>query len=341
MLRLCPVAVMLALGSFVPYAASQPQPTGCLTCQVGPGTTILTSYGFEDVTVIDSTVCDTGGFSTQHAITTAAGSTSPVVQVDTQFTTYFADTLCADGTQAMHAADCTTTTGAKIGVVNNASPRVGPGGTDYASLASPEGSNFFQIEANGVDGFTYVCFEPFAQSATNTVASIQVYNAQAGWHEEADKLRVWAEVTGSAGVQSAVTMMPQETESPYTCTAEATKHNIDSLLLRDSASQTAWTGAHNVEGDPAILPDSFVWKTLSAELGTVASVKVCAGLQTGAGHEILWLDDYKLTAGALSTATCPINVPGMLRMCVRPLEQTSDKRCLYRAQTTARRPLAA
>ena len=279
-----PAAVLL-LGAVLPSSESQLAPSGCATCQVPTGSTVLASYGFEDVVVAPGlgNLCDNGGFSTGHAITPVAGSM--VVSSAGNFATSYADTLCADGSKLLHAANCTTGdagTGAKIGVVNNASPRNGPGpdSIDYANLAAPEGSNFFQINANGVDGFTYVCFEPVTLSVPGpAIASINIYNGQAGWHEEPDRLRVWAEVTDAAGVSSAVSMLPLNNTNG--CTAEVNKHNIDNLLLRQSATQAEWTGEHNAAGDPAILQDGFAWTPLSAELGAVATVRVCAGLQVG------------------------------------------------------------
>jgi hypothetical protein len=98
---------------------------------------------------------------------------------------------------------------------------------------------------------------------------------------------------------------------------EVDKHNIDRLQLRDSANGTEWTGAHNAPGDPAILADQYVWKTLTADLGSVTSAKVCAGLQTGAGHELLWLDNMQLVASTSGTAaSCPVSTPDYSNPCV-------------------------
>ena len=277
---------LLLAASFVPLARAQ---------AVGD---VVDSNSFEDAAVVDGTVCD-DVFDAQHALANADGR--PVV-TDTGFTSYYADTLCADGTQGLH--DCSV--GAKIGVVSDDSPRVGPlrgtePGVDYADLRAADGTKFYQIIAAGIDGFTYVCFdEKTFDAATDVTASIQIYLAQNGWHEEPDRLRAWVETNTGA-----VSMLgPSGTE----CVDEVHKHNVDSLVLRVSANQAEWTGTKNAEGDPAILPDEWQWITLTADLGSVTSAKVCAGLQTGAGHEAVWLDDYKLTvAAAGSTATCPMD----------------------------------
>ena len=274
---------LLLAASFVPLARAQ---------AVGE---VVDSNSFEDAAVVDGTVCDDEPFNAQHALANADGR--PVV-TDTGFTTFYADTLCADGTRGLH--DCAV--GAAIGVVGNGSPRVGPPMTsrdaiDYGPLQAADGTNFYQIIAHGVDGFTYVCFdEKTFDAATDVTASIQIYLAQNGWHEEPDRLRAWVETNTGA-----VSMLPE-------CVDEVHKHNVDRLELRVSVNQQEWTGAKNQGDDPALIDDGWAWITLTADLGSVTSAKVCAGLQTGAGHEAVWLDDYKLTvAAAGSTATCPMD----------------------------------
>ena len=269
-----------------------------LTASSSAQTTLPHTYGFEDAAVVAGTVCD-NTYDTLHELPVNPGE--PIVKMASHFTTYYSDTLCADGSGGLHScagSGASKTGGAKLGVVNNNSPRVGPGGTNYGSLQAAEGNQFYQIMASGVDGFTFVCFEPATfTSPTNVRASLQIYNAQAGWHEEPDRLRVWAETaTGS------VSMLPVDTDG--SCVTEVDKHNIDRLGLRDSATGSEWTGANNAPGDPAILPDQYQWRTLSAELGAITTAKVCAGLQTGAGHELLWIDNLTLASSATATSVC-------------------------------------
>ena len=67
----------------------------------------------------------------------------------------------------------------------------------------------------------------------------------------------------------------------------------------------AYTGAKNGPGDPALKADAWSWHTLSVALGEVSSARVCAGLQTGAGAEALYLDNMRLTGGtAAAAASC-------------------------------------
>jgi hypothetical protein len=268
------------------------------------------SYGFEDAAVVAGAVCDSD-YSTHHPVIGGVGQ--PVVNKTPGFQTWYADTLCADGTKAMHSC-AGTSGGAKIGVVDNASPRIGPGspGTSYSSLQAAGGTKFYQIMAAGVDGFTYVCFDTVTYARPMSVkASIKVYVAQAGWHETPDRLRAWVETSAT----QSVSLLPRDTDG--SCVTEVDKHNIDRLQLRDSANGTEWTGAHNAPGDPAILADQYVWKTLTADLGSVTSAKVCAGLQTGAGHELLWLDNMQLVASTSGTAaSCPVSTPDYSNPCV-------------------------
>ena len=92
--------------------------------------------------------------------------------------------------------------------MDNASPRIGPGspGTNYASLQAAGGTKFYQIMAAGVDGFTYVCFDTVTYARPMSVkASIQVYVAQSGWHEEKDAMRVWVETSATQSVSMLLT----------------------------------------------------------------------------------------------------------------------------------------
>lgn len=281
----------------------------------------LASYGFESAAVVPGTVCD-DSYDTFHALSQNVGE--PTILETGKFATFYADTLCADGTEAMHVCSgsgADKTGGASIGVVDNDSQMIGPPrgtepGIDYSALDAAEGTNFYQIMAKGVDGFTYVCFDEVTLDTpgTSVTASIQYYVAQNGWHEEPDRLRVWAETSTSSGGAAAASLLPMDGSA---CVEEVHKHNIDKLMMRDSGTAgnictsdcTEWTGTKNAEGDPAILPDRFEWKTLSADLGPVDTAKICAGLQTGAGHELLWLDNYQLTVGTATSATCPMAVP--------------------------------
>ena len=281
--------------------------------------TVLDAYGFETAAVVAGTVCDTS-FNTAHALAQNADEAS-ILEAG-EFATFYADTLCADGTEAMHVCSGTggsKTGGASIGVMDASSTMTGPppGNVDYSTLTAAEGSKFYEIMAKGVDGFTYVCFEPttLPTPGTATTASIQYYLAQMGWHEEPDRMRVWAETTLN-GVTTAASLLPQD---GTTCVEEIHKHNIDRLMMRDSGTDGAicttgcdeWLGGKNLPGDPSLMTDRYIWKTMTADLGPADTVRVCAGLQTGAGHELLWLDDFKLDASAdlASTATCPMAVP--------------------------------
>ena len=63
------------------------------------------------------------------------------------------------------------------------------------------------------------------------LASVSLYLAQAGWHEAADELRVWADVDGG---ERLVTLLPQ-------CAARATRETIDVLGLRAETEQQLGT----------------------------------------------------------------------------------------------------
>ena len=141
----------------------------------------------------------------------------------------------------------------------------------------PEGQHAFEIVAQGIDGFIFVCFEQqvFA-TAVSARVSLDAYVIQAGWHSEEDMLRVWAEVNGT----SDITLLPH-------CHDNGTKHNIDTMPMRRSNTGQPYVGPKNGPDDPALLPDLWNWTTLAADLGRVSSFRVCAGLETGAGAEAM------------------------------------------------------
>lgn len=88
------------------------------------------------------------------------------------------------------------------------------------------------------------------------------------------------------------------------CATQGTKHNIDVLNLRDSATPgQPYTGKPNHIGDPALLPDMYRWTRLGIDLGTVNSARICAGLQSKAGAEALWIDNMVLTKNPSGNTT--------------------------------------
>ena len=273
--------------------------------------------GFEDVSAHrNASVCD-AVFNCTHAIRrpdgiineqdwrvvssdsleTSASSSNHDDGTHPGFRTYYANTLgVASAEDAGSIHNCSGSAGAQIGVVSKTSlPRM---------KNVPEGANAYQFKASGVDGLIMMCFSPVllrqppAESNGGLyayTAKVDAYLAQAGWHEEGDALRVWAETTVNGGDQPgrrAVSMLPG-------CAHVATKHTVDMLMLR---AQTAtpgqpysYTGPPNGDGDPAILPDTWKWQTLSLDLSAdVRSVGVCAGLQTGAGAEEFFVDNLRI-----------------------------------------------
>ena len=150
----------------------------------------------------------------------------------------------------------------------------------------PEGNNAFEIVARGIDGFIFMCFEQQTfPAAINVKVSLEAYVIQAGWHSEADMLRVWAEVNGT----SDVTLLPG-------CEDTGNKHNIDTMPMRRSATGKPYIGPESDPGDPALLPDLWNWTVLTADLGAVSSFRVCAGLETGAGAEAMCVGILARTA---------------------------------------------
>ena len=141
----------------------------------------------------------------------------------------------------------------------------------------PEGLHAFEIVARGIDGFIFVCFEQQVfPTAVSARVSLEAYVIQAGWHSEADMLRVWAEVNGT----SDVTLLPG-------CHDNGTKHNIDTMPMRRSTTHQPYNGPENGPNDPANLLDLWDWTKLTADLGRVSSFRICAGLETGAGAEAM------------------------------------------------------
>ena len=212
------------------------------------------------------------------------------------FRTVYSNTLnVTDASNAGAIHNCSARAGAQIGVVSNASlPRM---------KNVPQGANAYQFNAAGVDGLIQLCFLPVhlpqagQGMAYSYTAKLDVYVAQAGWHEEGDALRVWAETRTDADVFRAVSLLPG-------CVDVATKYNVDTLMLRAATATPrqpyVYAGAANEEGDPALLADTWEWQTLSVDLvGGVSSVGVCAGLQSGAGAEELFIDNMRIqrTAG--------------------------------------------
>ena len=191
---------------------------------------MVDAYGFESAAVVPGTVCD-DSYDSLHALLQNADE--PVISETGEFATFYADTLCADGTEAMHVCSgsgAEKTGGASIGVVDNDSQMIGPPrgtepGIDYSALDAAEGTKFYQIMAKGVDGFTYVCFDEVTLDTpgTSVTASIQYYVAQNGWHEEPDRLRVWAETSTSSGGAATTSLLPMDNgvcvEEVHYCTA--------------------------------------------------------------------------------------------------------------------------
>ena len=176
------------------------------------------------------------------------------------FSAYYVDTLLADGTAPLHSpASDGAEVGVTIGVVS-----------DEADPSYAFTQNVFEIKASGIDGLVAVCTMPLTLDAPTALsAAARVYVAQAGWHEVADEVRVWAEVSG----KGAFTLLPG-------CTPAATRTNIDAIGLRRGS------GVSGV--DPAARADDWQFQTLSTRLGLVptgATVRVCASLQSGAGSE--------------------------------------------------------
>eukprot|EP00746_Dinoflagellata_sp_MGD_P057520 gnl/MRDRNA2_/MRDRNA2_24772_c0_seq1.p1 gnl/MRDRNA2_/MRDRNA2_24772_c0~~gnl/MRDRNA2_/MRDRNA2_24772_c0_seq1.p1 ORF type:complete len:286 (-),score=50.96 gnl/MRDRNA2_/MRDRNA2_24772_c0_seq1:61-897(-) len=185
---------------------------------------------------------------------------------------------------AMHSC---SPQGAQIGVVSEQTlPRL---------QNIPEGNHVYEIQAQGFDGFIFMCFDTVILPPVDAVqAKLDVYVVQAGWHEEADMVKVWVEVDD----RSSITMLPE-------CAADLNKENIDVLGLRHSRRPgVPYTDFPGGADDPALLLDSWRWVTLVAELGAVHTARVCAGLQSGAGAEGMYIDNMRLSR-SLATNTTP------------------------------------
>jgi len=193
------------------------------------------------------------------------------------FETYFVDTLGADGSAALHAHG---SAGAEVGVMSGNE-------TSHGLF----GHNAYEIKATGIDGLVAVCTMPLVlEQTTALTAHATIYVGQAGWHELADEVRVWAEVAGMGG-GGAYSLLPN-------CAVAATRDNIDTLGLRRTSPAAS---------DPSTLPDEYTFQRLSTSLGTHGrmgdSVRVCASLQSGAGHEALYIASLALSLTPLNATT--------------------------------------
>ena len=188
---------------------------------------------------------------------------------DLGFESFYADTLGADGSAALHAD------GADLGVTN-----VGlPGGTLPA----------YALRASGIDGFVSVCTNPVWLLHESVRAEATIYLAQAGWHEPTDELRVWADLGGARQIS----LLPG-------CAPKVTASNVDVLGLRNSSTPgIQYAGPPNEGTDPSLLPDSWQWRTLGTELGQVDTpiARVCVGLQSGAGSEAVYIASFRFRHG--------------------------------------------
>lgn len=199
------------------------------------------------------------------------------------FETFYVDTLGADGTAGLH-----TISGARIGVHHAGSQKFGSV-DDW----------MYELVAAGIDGLTMVCSQPFTpEEPTPIVAEARIYVSVRGWHEYSDQLRVWAEV-GDEGSAWQVSLLPG-------CTPVATRESIDVLRLRAPRDGIAYTGEPGGDGDPSNGAEDWQWTTLSAALGVVdaeTATRVCVGLQSGAGTEMVFVDTLALNLSAAGPAT--------------------------------------
>ena len=201
-------------------------------------------------------------------------STGNLEEGDLGFTSYYVDSLGADGSAPLHSGD---STGARIGL------EVVPGGR-----------HAYALRAAGIDGLLVVCTRPVTLRAPSVRAEATVYVAQAGWHEAADELRAWADLGDRS---RPISLLPG-------CAPRATRENVDVMGLRSSpAPGVAYTGKAFGEADPALLNDTWHWRTLQVDLGQVdSSVAVCVGLQSGAGAEEVYVDELRLLVNSSSGA---------------------------------------
>ena len=199
------------------------------------------------------------------------------------FESFYVDTLGADGTAGLH-----TIRGARIGIHHAGSHKLGSV-DDWV----------YELDASGIDGLTMVCSQPYTPEApTPVVAEARIYVSVRGWHEWGDQLRVWAEV-GDEGYAWQVSLLPG-------CTPVATRESIDVLRLRAPRDGVAYEGAPGGAGDPSNGAEDWVWTTLSAALGVVdegtGAARVCVGLQSGAGTEMVLVDSLALNLSAAGPA---------------------------------------
>ena len=227
------------------------------TVVVAANATFTYTEAFEDpLAAPNATYRDEDGFRCTHELRAQSGA--PYVagegdasEGDLGFTTYYVDSLGANGSAPLHSS-----AGAYIGVERAVD-------STYA----------YALRASGTDGYLFVCSKPVRLSAAASVcAEARVYVTDAGWHEDVDELRIWADL----GVGGQISLLPG-------CNDTATRANIDVLGLRGN------------------------WSTLAAELGELDSTneaRVCVGLQSGAGAETVYVDSLKLVSGSDSAERC-------------------------------------
>lgn len=227
---------------------------------------------------------DRQGFRCAHELTPEAGARA-IAEVgnlstfDLGFSSYYVDSLGANGSAPLHAgknasSSAVTSAGAAIGV------------------EEVDGREVYALRGAGTDGYLFVCSRPlWVAAAVRARAEAVIYVAQAGWHEDEDELRAWADVTPEAAATQHFSLLPN-------CSATVKRANIDTLGLRDSSTPgVAYSGAPSAPGDPALLPDLWQWRTLGVHLGareSAAEIRVCVGLQSGAGAEAVFVDELRI-----------------------------------------------
>lgn len=148
-------------------------------------------------------------------------------------------------------------------------------------------SRAFAIRGSGIYGSVFTCTLPQKLLAASATAEARVYVAQSGWHNNSATLRVWADMGDRQ-----VSLLPQ-------CADEATRDTVDVLGLRAQSATpgAAYTGAPLAAGDPALLADSWEWKTLSVALGEITGepLRICVGLQSRGGDEAVFVDRLRLS----------------------------------------------
>ena len=283
-LGVCGTLLLLLLITILPKGSGTIETPPATESPVTPTAGLPFEEGFDDaVAVPNATYTDKLGYKCAHQLRPDRGARTVYGAGerdtgDLGFVSYYVDSLGATGSAPLHTA-----TGADIGVDDVAGRRA------------------FALRARGTDGFLFVCTRPVRLSAPSLRAEATVYVAQAGWHEEVDEMRLWASVSrkGRDTEEIAISLLPG-------CAATATRHTVDTLGLRASTLSAAYTGEPMGVGDPSLLADRYNWQTLGVELGAVedTSVRVCAGLQSGAGAEALYVDSFALRQGAAAVAGC-------------------------------------